>query len=88
MGRRRQSRLTLSGTRIYVRRKNYVYYAKEAVLNPKTAKVVKHHILCPVKDGEYRAREILKRITEPLGIAKNEGSFVTWLHKYRDKEIG
>lgn len=83
MNRRRQTSRTLTGTRIYQRRGKYAYFAPEPILNPATGKVSKWHILCPVAEGEFRARELLNALLNQQSPAKGAGDFSTWFGKWR-----
>lgn len=82
MNRRRTNSRTLTGTRIFARSGKYYYFAPEPMLNPKTGKVATWHILCPIEDGELKAREALLAL---LGAAehKGKGDFCAWFDKWR-----
>ena len=45
-------------------------------------RMTRWHILCPVAEGEFRAREILHSLLGTVGPIKNEGSFATWWRQW------
>lgn len=83
MNRHREKSRTLTGTRIYIRRGKYQYFSPIPMVNPKTGKATKWQILCPVEDGELKARNLLdamlQKATEPAG----SGDFSIWFPKYK-----
>ena len=82
MNRRRTNSRTLTGTRIYGRFGKYYYFSAEPMLNPKTGKVAKWHILCPIADGEMKAREAMLKLLDSTS-PKGAGDFCTWFDKWR-----
>jgi len=83
MNRRRTNSRTLTGTRIYIRRGKYQYFSPDPVLNPKTGKACKWHILCPVANGEIKAREELNTLLGYINTPKGAGDFCAWFNKFR-----
>ncbi|MBX9725072.1 MAG: hypothetical protein K2X81_26955, partial [Candidatus Obscuribacterales bacterium] len=86
MSRRRTNARTLTGTRIFIRRGKYQYFSPEAVLNPKTGKVTKWHILCQEAEGEIKAREELNTFLGYINTPSGLGTFCSHFNKFR-KEI-
>lgn len=87
MNRRRISSRSLTGTRIFVRRGKYSYFSPDPILNPKTGKVAKWHILCRVEDGELQARITLNELLGHLEKPKGPGDFCAWFSKWRSQLI-
>ncbi len=81
--RRRITSKTLTGSRIYIRRGKYCYFSQEPILDPKTGKVRKWHILCPIEDGEFRAREKLNALLGHVNQPKGPGDFCAWFDRWR-----
>lgn len=82
MNRRRQNCRTLTGSRIYIRRGKYTYFAPEPIVNKKTGKAVRWHVLCPIQDGELKARQVLAELLETVNV-KGPGDFCVWFSKWR-----
>ena len=82
MNRRRQNNRTLTGSRIYIRRGKYLYFSPEPLINKKTGKAVQWHVLCPVQDGELKARQVLVELLETVDV-KGPGDFCVWFSKWR-----
>ncbi|MDZ4056035.1 MAG: tyrosine-type recombinase/integrase [Polynucleobacter sp.] len=83
MNRRREKGRSLSGSRIYVRRGKYQYFAPEPMFNPQTGRTTRWVILCPESEGELAARI---KLSELLGHAKQSdgrGDFPIWFDKWR-----
>lgn len=82
MVRQRENSRTLTGTRIYIRRGKYQYFAPDPILNPTTQKVTKWHILCAVEDGELMARNALNQLLGRIGERSGKGDFSIWWQKF------
>lgn len=82
MNRRREKSRTLTGTRIYIRRGKYQYFSSVPMINPKTGKATKWHILCHVEDGELKARTILDALLGKSS-AEGGGDFSVWFPIYK-----
>lgn len=83
MNRRRTKLRTLTGSRIYLRRGKYQYFSPEPMINPKTGKVTKWHILCLESEGEFKAREELNSLLGHINSPKGCGDFCVWFDKWR-----
>ena len=79
----RKSSITLTGTRIYIRDRKYKYFPPEPVLDPKTGRMVTLITLCPVSDGEERARELKRILVGSTNKPAGSGDFSAWLDKWR-----
>lgn len=53
---------TLTGSRIYPRRKRYALFSATPIENPRTGKISKWHSLCTIEEGELRARQLAAEI--------------------------
>lgn len=87
MSRRRTTDRTLTGTRIYIRGGKYKYFAPEPMLDQKTGKVAACHILCAVKEGELRARQLLAELLGHIEQPKGSGDFCAWFDKWRNETL-
>lgn len=83
MNRRRRTHRGLTNTRIYAKRRKFYLFSPEAIENPKTGKVSKWHPLCPITDGEEKAREFAKAITDSNADQLAAGDMPVWVEKYR-----
>jgi integrase len=75
MGRHRKTGLTLALSRIYMRHKKYAYFSRELLINPKTGRATRWHVLCPVADGELRARMALDALLKRQSPGHGTGNF-------------
>lgn len=87
MNRKRSENRTLTGSRIYLRRGKYQYFAPEPVLNPATGKATKWHILCAEADGELAARNALNALLGRIAEPKGKGDFAIWFGKWKTAQI-
>lgn len=85
--RKRKTSRTLTGSRIYVRRGKYQYFSSQPILNPKSGKVSKWHILCAEAEGEFKAREVLNTLLDHANIPKGSGDFCHWFNEWRSEII-
>jgi len=76
MGRHRKTALALALSRIYVRHKKYAYFAKQPLINPKTGRATRWHVLCSVEEGELRARIALDALLKRQSPGHGTGNFV------------
>lgn len=83
MNRRRTTSRTLTGSRIYIRRGKYQFFAEEPMLNPRTGKVSKWHILCPEAEGELNARMALDKLLGYAPVPQGIGDFSAYFNKWR-----
>jgi len=81
--RKRHDNKNLSHSRIYVRGKRFYFFSADAIQNPTTGKCQKWHSLCPVAEGELRARELVNEITKLNTQGSGRGDFVTYIETYR-----
>lgn len=81
--RKRHNNKTLSHSRIYVRGKRFYFFSADPMQNPATGKCQKWHSLCPVSDGEMKAREIVGEIMRLNAQGGGHGDFVTYMDAYR-----
>lgn len=84
MNRKRQTSRTLTGSRIYIRNGRFQYFAPEPVIDPKTGKAKKWHVLCPIADGELKARTLLDALLGKQEV-KGAGDFAIWFAKWKLK---
>lgn len=82
MNRKREKSRTLTGSRIYIRRGKYQYFSPEPLVNPKTGMATKWHILCPVTDGELKARTLLDALLNKPADDEPTGDFSAWFAKF------
>jgi integrase len=87
MNRRRTSERTLTGSRIYIRRNQYKYFAPEPFMNPKTGKVTRWHALCPASEGELAARNALDALLGKIGAPAGKGDFGIWFGQWKRKVL-
>lgn len=87
MGRRRRTYSTLTGTRIYRRNRKFMFFAPEPMLNPKTMKLSRWHVLCAVDEGEFCARERLRDLQGGVPQIKSEGSFAPWWRQWVTRQF-
>ncbi len=87
MGRHRKTAKTLTGSRIYVKRGKFWYFAAEPILDHRTGKVRKWHLLCPVTEGELAARNALAKLLQFVEMPKGPGDFCVWFGKWRTEII-
>ncbi len=85
MGRPRKTALSLALSRIYIRHGKFVYYGREPILNSKTGRSTRWHVLCPTTEGELRARLILDKLLKRQNPGHGSGNFGpkfrTWQQK-------
>jgi len=53
------------------------------MINPQTGKLTTLHTLCPVSDGEFKARELLQVLLGSAHQPKGDGDFCAWIDKWR-----
>jgi len=87
MADKRHSHRTLTGTRIYIKDGSFKYLSPEPMLNPQTAKVSQWHTLCPVKDGEEKARELKTILVGAIIEREGSGDFPAYFDKWRKKML-
>lgn len=80
---RRQSKHTLTGSRIYIRRGKYALFCATATENPATGRVLKWHNLCPIADGELRARIMAAAIISQANPNHAGGDLPEHMERYR-----
>lgn len=85
MTRNRSSIRTLTGTRIYLKHGKFYYVAPEPMLNRKTGKVSKWHILCTEKEGEDKAREARNILIGTVESQIGSGDFPAYFTKWQKK---
>jgi integrase len=70
----------LAGTRIYKRGHRFYLYARRAAVNPRTGKLARWHSLCPVTDGEDKAKRLAAAIEagQPQGAGDVPGHMETY----------
>lgn len=85
MTRNRSSIRTLTGTRIYLKHGKFYYVAPEPMLNRKTGKVSKWHILCTEKEGEDKAREVRNNLIGTVESPIGSGDFPAYFSKWQKK---
>ncbi len=83
MGRLRKTRLTLALSRIYQRNKKFAYFSPEPLINPKTGRATRWHVLGPVADGELRARIALDALLKRQSPGHGTGNFGPAFDKWR-----
>lgn len=87
MNRRRKQNRGLTDSRIYPKRLRYYLFAPVPLVNPDTGKSSKWHSLCPISDGEFRARELAKRIWEHNRQADEQGDMPRRLREWMSSEL-
>lgn len=86
MNRHRDSSRTLTGTRIYIRRGKYQYFSPVPLIDHRTGRATKWHILCHVADGESQARQCLDKLLGKVATAQDgagAGDFAIWFVKWK-----
>jgi len=83
MADKRHTRPTLFGSRIYVRFGFFQYMAPEPIADPKTGEVKRWHKLCPVTDGETKARVAKDDLLNRVKPAAGAGDFPVYFQKWR-----
>ena len=83
LGRHRKTRLTLALSRIFVRHRKYAYFSREPLINPKTGRATKWHVLGPVADGELRARMALDALLKRQSPGHGTGNFGPAFDRWR-----
>jgi integrase len=83
MADKRTTRPTLFGTRIYVRRNYFQYFAPEPLPDPKTGELKKWHKLVPLTDGETKARFALDALLNRVKPLSGEGDFPVFFRQWR-----
>ncbi|MDQ8022219.1 MAG: tyrosine-type recombinase/integrase [Moraxellaceae bacterium] len=87
MNRRRSTNRTLTGSRIYLRRGKYQYFAPEAFMNPASGRVTRWHILCTEAEGELVARNKLDEMLGRVRGVNGAGDFGIWFGKWKAKVL-
>lgn len=76
MGDKRTTLKSLWGTRIYARSGSFQYYSPKPIPDPRSGKLKRWHVLCPISDGELKAREAKERlINAPSRAVGGRGDF-------------
>jgi integrase len=83
MNRQRTTSRTLTGSRIYIRRGKYQYFSPVPIVNPATGNATKWHVLCPVGDGELKARTLLDALLNKRQSEPDDGDFLIWFAKWK-----
>jgi integrase len=83
MAKKRRTRPTLFGTRIYVRRGYYQYFAPEQIPDPKTGSLKKWHKLVPLAAGETKARVALDTLLCRAKPISGDGDFPIFFRQWR-----
>lgn len=83
MSRPRKSSQTLTGSRIYRRRGKFSYFSPEPILDHRTGRISKWHVLGAIEDGELRARQVLAELLERQTLQDGRGDFPIWFAKWR-----
>ncbi len=85
MSGKRKKNASLTNSRIYIRRGKYALFWRYPIQDPRTLKMTKWHMLCPVSEGELRARTLAAAIIAHNTTAEHEGDLAGHVDRYVDE---
>lgn len=77
----RKNQRSLTDTRIYAKGKRYYLFTAEPTISPDDGKAKKWHSLCAVDEGEDKARQLAKRISDHNRVG-DQGNFGLHFRRY------